>query len=231
MDDVALVKQALDALLAMEDRLEELAPGITDDPDAVLPEPGGRWKHEGFPRAGLALLFRMMQTGSQDLEGTASAWKLYQDAMRDGREKHRGRYRAHEPLRLALWEHGCARHWRFPPPSASCDAIESAFAELRDQQAEYFGQGLIQGNSGNAVGSQRTREKHKDIAERFHELHMTDPEQFPRSGAGYTAAAVVMTDEGFEKVGKSTVEAAYMKSDLYLSAVIFGALESPKNRR
>ncbi|MDR5904009.1 hypothetical protein [Franzmannia qiaohouensis] len=228
--DDALVSAAIDALRALENRLEELAPGITEDPDNVLPESAGRWRFDSFPRVGLALLSHMMQTGSHDLVGSASVWEIHRETIQSVRQVYQARY-PREPLRLALAEHGYSRYRGFPPSSSSTSEIDRHFIEYAQELVKHYGEGAISPNSGQAVRSRCKEEEYKDIAERFHELHTADPEQFPRSGTGYTAAAAVMADEGFKKVSKTKVESAYTSSDLYLSAVMFGVLKSPKSRR
>ena len=228
--DDALVKKAIDALRALENRLEELAPGIADDPTNVLPESAGRWKHEPFPSVGLALLLRMSQTGGHDLVGAASAWEIHRATIESARQVFRDRY-PREPLRLALVEHGYSLYRCFPPPSASAREIDRHFVEFGQELVKHYGETGIRPNTGQAVSTRHKEDEYRDIAERFHELHMADPEQFPRSGPGYTAAAAVMADEGFKKVSKTKVESAYTSSDLYMSAVMFGVLRSPKNKR
>lgn len=192
--DAELVQQALDALRALEDRLEEVAPGITDDHDGVMPEPGGRWKHEDFPRVGLALLFRMMQTGGSDLEGAASAWKNYRDTMKAGRVGHREHY-PRDPLRWALWQQGCAQRWRFPPPTSSTEEIEDAFNELRGRQVQHFGQGRLEAHTRQVVASaHETPERTLLIANRYFELWQSDPRKYASTtdGLGLDRAADVI---------------------------------------
>lgn len=195
--DAELVAQAIDALRALEYRLEELAPGIADDSDDVLPSPRGRWRHEPFPRMGLALLFRMLQTGGQDLEGAASAWSLYRDTMQAGRGEQHKRY-PREPLRLALWEHGCAHHWKFPPPSSSADAIADAFDELRNRQVEYFGQGRLGTLKRQEVATRyEAYERALLVANRHYALWRSDPKRYASTAGGIglvNAAEVINAD-------------------------------------
>lgn len=227
--DDALVANAIEALSALEARMEEMEPGITSDRDNVLPEMATRWKFDGFPQAALAVLFHMMKKGHTDLVAGASEWKIHRDTIRSVREVYPERYPG-EPLRQALVEHGYSRHHNFPPPTSSTDTIDENFVTFAKQKVASLGEGAIKPHSGPVVRSQRLSDERERIAVRFHELHLNDPDQFPRTGVGYAAAAAVLEDEGFKKTGKTKVERAYTSSDLYLSAIMFGMLKSPKNK-
>lgn len=226
--DDALVANAIEALRALEARMKELDPGITNDRTNVLPEMATRWKVEGFPRVGLAVLFQMMKKGHSDLVAGASQWKIHRDTIQYVRKVYPEQYPG-EPLRQALVEHGYSRYYHFPPPTSSTDTIDENFVAFAQQKVASLGEGTIKAHSGTVVRSQRLSDERRRIAERFHELHLADPDQFPRTGVGYAAAAAVLEDEGFKKTGKTKVEGAYTSSDLYLSAIMFGMLKSPKN--
>lgn len=189
--DNALVAQVLDALKALERRAEELKPGITNDPDNALPELAGRWKHDGFPKVGLAMLHRMMVKGSRDLLGAATAWEVHRDAIKNARTFYPVKY-PDEPLRLALWEHGLSNYHGFSTPSNSAQSISNAFEKLFSHQVEYFGQGELKTISRQTVAHKyETKEKELLIANWFFQLWKDDPKKYPttRNGMGFLNAA------------------------------------------
>lgn len=189
--DNVLVEQVIDALRALEKRAEELKPGITSDPDNALPELAGRWKHDGFPKVGLAMLHRMMVKGSHDLLGAATAWEIHRDAIKNARTFYPVKY-PNEPLRLALWEHGLANYRSFPSPSGSAQSISNAFEKLTSYQVEYFGQGELRTTSRQEVAQRfETKERELLIANWFFQLWSRDPKRYPttRNGMGFLNAA------------------------------------------
>lgn len=182
--DNALVEQVLDALKALERRAEELKPGITNDPDNALPELAGRWKHDGFPKVGLAMLHRMMVKGSHDLLGAATAWEIHRDAIKNARSFYPVKY-PDEPLRLALWEHGLSNYHGFATPSNSAQSINNAFEKLFSHQVEYFGQGELSTSSRQAVAQRyETKERELLIANWFFQLWKGDPKKYPTTSNG-----------------------------------------------
>lgn len=226
--DNALVEQVVDALRALEKRAEELKPGVTDDKDNALPELAGRWKSVGFPKVGLAMLHHMMVEGNRDLLGAASAREVHRDAIKNARAFYPVEF-PDEPLRLALREHSLAQSYGFPIATKSGKEIDTHFQMLVQKQVKSYGEKGLKQNNGQTVRNRHTKNTHAEIAEWFHKLHMSDPQQYPRSGTGYTAAAAVITDEGSKKVSKTTVETAYTNSDLYKSAITFGLFKTQKS--
>ena len=189
--DNALVEQVLDALKALEKRAEELKPGITNDPDNALPELAGRWKHDDFPKVGLAMLHRMMVKGSHDLLGAATAWETHRNAIKSARTFYPAEY-PNEPLKLALWEHGLSNYSGLPPSSFSSQSISNAFEKLTSYQVEYFGQGELRTTSRQEVAQRfETKERELLIANWFFQLWSCDPKRYPttRNGMGFLNAA------------------------------------------
>ncbi|MDQ7734997.1 hypothetical protein QT231_20035 [Halomonas sp. SpR1] len=210
--DNALVEQVLDALKALERRAEELKPGINNDPDNALPELAGNWKHEGFPKVGLAMLHRMMVKGSRDLLGAATAWEVHRDAIKNARAFYPVEY-PDEPLRLALWENGCSRLNGFPLSSSSADIIEDSFRNFCKLKTTYFGERALQPNDKKEVKKVAQEVKKKAIkdektkaANLVFNLYQTNP-NFTKTENGYAEAKEELAKQGIYMAG-STIKKA-----------------------
>ncbi|WP_447530106.1 hypothetical protein [Vreelandella sp. TE19] len=189
--DNDLVEQVIDTLRALEKRAEELKPGIADDPNNALPELAGRWKDEGFPKAGLAMLHHMMVKGGRDLLAAATAWEVHRNAIKSARNFYPAEH-PNEPLKLALWEHGLSNYSGFPTSSFSSQKISNAFEKLTSYQVEYFGQGELRTTSRQEVAQRfETKERELLIANWFFQLWSSDPKRYPttRNGMGFLNAA------------------------------------------
>lgn len=210
--DNALVEQVIDALRALEKRAEELKPGITNDPDNALPELAGRWKHDGFPKVGLAMLHRMMVKGSHDLLGAATAWEIHRDAIKNARAFYRMEH-SDQPLRLALWENGCSRLHGFPPSSSSADIIEDSFSDFYNLKTTYFGEKKLLPNDKQKVTSAaekakkvEKRDKSTWLANLFFNLYRTNP-KCTKTLDGYAEAAEELAKQGIYVSGDTIKKA------------------------
>ncbi|BCB60790.1 hypothetical protein HaloA020_14910 [Halomonas sp. A020] len=215
--DNALVEQVLDALRALEKRAEELKPGITNDPDNALPELAGRWKYDGFPKVGLAMLHRMMVKGGSDLLGAATAWEIHRDAIKKARSFYHAEL-SDQPLRLALWENGCSHTHGFPHSSSSAEAIENSFSNFYKLETTYFGEEALKPNDKNEVAKaakdRKKKEKEEEktkLANLFFNLYRTDP-RYSKAGPGYEEAAEELQKQGIYVSG-GTIKKAVEQSD------------------
>lgn len=229
--DDTVVANAIEALKALEARMEELEPGITDDRDNALPELATRWKFDGFPRVGLAALFHMMKKGHSDLVASASEWKIHRDTIRSVRESHPDEH-PHEPLRQALVEHGYSRYRHFPPPTSSTDVIDENFVAFAQQEVTTLGEGSIRPNSKQAVSALSTEEKHVEIANLFYTWRHAHPGQFPKTPEGYERASEKLEQLGYQGVSADTIKSAVEKApnSIWADMRILGA-KDPTRRK
>jgi len=210
--DNVLVEQVIDALRALEKRAEELKPGITNDPDNALPELAGRWKYDGFPKVGLAMLHRMMVKGSHDLLGAATAWEIHRDSIKNARAFYHTKC-SDQPLRLALWESGCSRLHGFPQSSSSADIIEDNFSEFYQLKTTYFGEKALRPNdkkevkkAAQDIDKKAKRDEKTKAANLVFNLYRTNP-NFTKTDDGYAEAEEELAKQGIYMAG-STIKKA-----------------------
>ncbi|WP_087718629.1 hypothetical protein [Salinicola salarius] len=229
--DDALVANAIEALSALEARMEEMEPGITSDRDNVLPEMATRWKFDGFPQAALAVLFHMMKKGHTDLVAGASEWKIHRDTIRSVREVYPERYPG-EPLRQALVEHGYSRHHNFPPPTSSTDTIDENFVTFAKQKVASLGEGAIKPDTPQAVSALATEEKHIEIANHFYTWRHAYPGQFQKTPTGYERASEKLEQLGYRGVSADTIKSAVEKApnSIWADMRIWG-IKDPTRRK
>lgn len=201
MDDALLVKQAIDAIKALEDRLEQLKPGITSDSDNVLPDLAPSWKAKGFPKVGLAVLQHMMACGSDDLISAATAWEFHRDAIKKARAFYPVEYPG-EPLRLALWEYGLANYRGFMASTSCADVIDQSFSDFWELKTTYYGEDVLQPNDKQKVISaaqeakkREKRDKDAWLANLFFNLYLTNP-KCTKTDDGYAEAAEELAKQG-----------------------------------
>lgn len=200
MDDAALVKQAMDALRALEVRAEELAPGITEEDDVY---PGGGM-------AGLSLIYHIMRTecsieeASKHLEEHCRELEIVQTDYRKARA---------EPLRLTLEEIDLAGSNHFPPPQVAMNTLNYAIARISQGRDAYLGQhGGMERTDGREMQKQRTERQRQHLARRFADLHQSDPAEYPVSKIGFARASATLEDTGEDKVKPGTIEKAFLGS-------------------
>ncbi|MEL7611248.1 hypothetical protein AAGW18_01985 [Vreelandella titanicae] len=204
--DTALVEQVIDALRALEKRAEELKPSIANDPDNALPELAGRWKTEGFPKVGLAMLHHMMSKGSRDLLGAASAWEAHRNDIKGARAFYPVEY-PNEPLRLALWEHGVSRLQGFPASSSSATIIDECFSQFSQLKTVHFGENYLAPNDKNKqVKPKAKEERNVHLASLFFTLYRSDP-KYTKDDSGYEEAAIELAKQGIHVSGKTLGDA------------------------
>ncbi|MGO2133106.1 MAG: hypothetical protein ACTH3D_09435 [Halomonas sp.] len=180
MDDDALVKQALDALRALEDRLDELAPGITEEDDV----------YPGDGMAGLSLIYHIIRTecsleeASRHLEEHCRELEIVQTDYRKARQ---------EPLRLTLEEIDLAGCNHFPPPQVATNTLMYAIARVSEGRDAYLGQhgGLVR-TDGREMQRQRTSRQRHHLAGQFFALRQQHPGQYPLTDEGYRLGADVL---------------------------------------
>lgn len=200
MDD-HLLSNAAEALAAIEMRLEELYPGITEDED-VYPglEKGG---------AGMALLFHALRTGC-DFDKAAKHLKQHCEELERLQEDYQ--MAREEPLRLSLEEIELAGLNYFPPPQVASNTLLYAIGRWKEGFDKWPGEnGGIKLADGRERQRQRTKRRKQALAKCFADLHQAEPDQFPISKLGFARASAVL-EEGGDVVKPSTIEKAFLGS-------------------
>ncbi|MDW0358969.1 hypothetical protein Q8G38_06520 [Halomonas venusta] len=180
MDD-DLLRNAVEALTKIEQRLEELYPGITDEED-VYPvlEKGS---------AGMALLFHALRTGF-DFDTAAKHLKQHCEELERLQENvHMART---EPLRLSLEEISSASDNHFPPPQVAMNTLNYAFTRVMQNEDAYLGEhgGMKKTEkAGRKRQKARTKQQGHELVGAFYALHQQDPNKYPIGGSGFLEAA------------------------------------------
>ncbi|UTD57284.1 hypothetical protein [Halomonas sp. MS1] len=179
MDD-DLLRNAVEALTKIEQHLEELYPGITEEEDVY---PG---LEKG--RAGMALLFHALRTGC-DFDTAAKHLKQHCEELERLQENvHMART---EPLRLSLEEISSASDNHFPPPQVAMSTLNYAFTRVTLNEDAYLGEhgGMKKTEkAGRKRQKAHTKKQGLELAGAFYALHQQDPKQYPISDNGYSAA-------------------------------------------
>lgn len=179
MDD-ELLSNAVESLTAIEQRLEELYPGITEVENAY---PG---LEQG--RAGIALLFHVLRVGC-DFDTAAKHLNQHREEL--GWLQENDQLDRTEPLRLSLDEISLAACNHFPPPQLAMNTLHYAFIRIENYDDAYLGEhgGMTKtGQAGRKRQKSRTQQQQSKLAGGFYALHQDDPKQYPISDNGYLAA-------------------------------------------
>lgn len=179
MDD-ELLRNAAESLTAIEQRLEELYPGITEVENVY---PG---LEKG--RAGMALLFHVLRIGC-DFDTAAKHLQQHCEELERLQEnEHMART---EPLRLSLEEVSSASDNHFPPPQVAMNTINHAFTRVTQNEDAYLGEhgGMRKTEkAGRKRQKAHTKKQGLELASAFYALHQQDPKKYPISDNGYLAA-------------------------------------------
>lgn len=179
MDD-DLLRNAVEALTKIEQRLEELYPGITEEEDVYPVLEKGR--------AGMALLFHALRTGC-DFDTAAKHLKQHCEELERLQENvHMART---EPLRLSLEEISSASDNHFPPPQVAMNTLNYAFTRVTQNEDAYLGEhgGMKKTEkAGRKRQKAHTKQQGLELAGAFYALHQQAPKKYPISDNGYLAA-------------------------------------------
>ncbi|MGO2878927.1 MAG: hypothetical protein ACTIDT_03095 [Halomonas sp.] len=179
MDD-ELLRNAVESLTAIEQRLEELYPGITEVENVY---PG---LEKG--RAGMALLFHVLRIGC-DFDTAAKHLDQHREELSWLQENYQ--LARTEPLRLSLDEISLAACNHFPPPQLAMNTLNYAFMRVKQNDDAYLGEhgGMKKTEQARRKRQKaRTKQQGGELASAFYALHQDDPKQYPISDNGYLAA-------------------------------------------
>lgn len=178
MDDAELVKQVFDSLNALENRLEELKPGITQKAAYPSADAGA---------AGLSAIFHIMRQKC-DLEATAR--HLEQHCLDLERVQESSKK---PPLEISLDEISEASHNHFLPPQIAMNTLDYAFLRFQNKQDAYLGDnGGMKRTTQQEIRMAKTRDERRNLAGWFYALRQQDPKTYPINEKGYAEAADVL---------------------------------------